>query len=58
MDAAALSILTGFDLDLTRQVNQTRYQIQVSLQPCSTNLGRGSAISQWLRIALNKLNLD
>ena len=35
-DAAALSMLTGFDLDLARQVNQTANRIRGPCAPGST----------------------
>ena len=46
-DAAALSMLTGFDLDLARQVNQTKDRIrgQSFTQPPPSPRGRGGALA-------------
>ncbi|BDA65282.1 hypothetical protein MANAM107_21160 [Actinomyces capricornis] len=41
-DAAALSMLTGFDLDLARQVNQTANRIRGPCAPRSTPYSRPS----------------
>ena len=47
-EAAALSMLTGFDLDLARQVNQTANQIRgqwLTPDPAQPSGGRGGALA-------------